>query len=294
MAYEEILTTSTGVLNTEAGGSGLINKLSTSSATPTDADYYISQYSGGGTSTTSYHRRPHSALWTYIKGKADGTYAANSHTHNYAGSSSVGGSATSAVKLDTSTAGSATQPVYFTNGKPSACTYTLAKSVPSNAVFTDTNTTYSAGTALSLSGTTFNHSNYATAGTAGTSSATSGSTLAVPYITVNAQGHVTGYGTHTHTISGFLTTVTKANVTSALGYTPCRAWTVTVPSGSSGSKAITVSGATFGKAPLIAKSSGTDTDYSKITAVSASENTLTFTLSSATSADLTLIVIETF
>jgi hypothetical protein len=43
------------------------------------------------------------------------------------------------------------------------------------------------------------------AGTAGTSSATSGSTLAVPYVTVNANGHVTGYGTHTHTVTGFLT-----------------------------------------------------------------------------------------
>ena len=62
------------------------------------------------------------------------------HTHNYAGSSSAGGSATSAVKLDTSSAGSATQPVYFSGGKPVACTYTLGKSVPSNAVFTDTNT----------------------------------------------------------------------------------------------------------------------------------------------------------
>ena len=60
------------------------------------------------------------------------------HTHNYAGSSSAGGSATSAVKLDTSSAGSATQPVYFSGGKPVACSYTLGKSVPSNAVFTDT------------------------------------------------------------------------------------------------------------------------------------------------------------
>ena len=59
------------------------------------------------------------------------------HTHSYAGSSSAGGSATSAVKLDSS-AGSATQPVYFSGGKPVACTYTLGKSVPSNAVFTDT------------------------------------------------------------------------------------------------------------------------------------------------------------
>ena len=62
------------------------------------------------------------------------------HTHNYAGSSSVGGSAISAVKLDTATAGSASQPVYFSGGKPVACTYTLEKSVPSDAKFTDTNT----------------------------------------------------------------------------------------------------------------------------------------------------------
>lgn len=42
-----------------------------------------------------------------------------------------------------------------------------------------------------------------TAGTAGTSSATSGSSLNVPYVTVNTQGIVTGYGTQKHTISGF-------------------------------------------------------------------------------------------
>ena len=69
--------------------------------------------------------------------------AASSHTHSYAGSSSVGGAATSANKLNTN-AGSATQPVYFSNGVPVATTYTLNKTVPSNAVFTDT--TYSAAT----------------------------------------------------------------------------------------------------------------------------------------------------
>lgn len=42
-----------------------------------------------------------------------------------------------------------------------------------------------------------------TSGTAGTSSATSGSTVSIPYISVNENGHVTGYGTHTHTITGF-------------------------------------------------------------------------------------------
>ena len=49
----------------------------------------------------------------------------------------LSGNASSAAKLSTS-AGSATNPVYFSDGKPVACTYTLGKSVPSNAVFTDT------------------------------------------------------------------------------------------------------------------------------------------------------------
>lgn len=66
-------------------------------------------------------------------------FATATHTHKYAGSSSSGGSATSAVKLDTATAGSATQPCYFANGKPSGCTYSLGASVPSDAVFTDAN-----------------------------------------------------------------------------------------------------------------------------------------------------------
>ncbi len=250
--------------------STLINTLPTGTATPADADYYVCQYVGGGTAYTNYHRRTMSALWSYIKGKADSVYAAISHTHksvidNNNGSSAttfcyskagmgygdytwlaawngyelravaktqfalashthaylptaggtmtgdviftsigdtatskkitwsgstdgadiyyqttaadqgnlvlnlrddsncylriayngtfksyfspsdgnfhgnVNGTADTATKLGTS-AGSATQPVYFMGGKPAACTYTLGKSVPSNAVFTDTNT----------------------------------------------------------------------------------------------------------------------------------------------------------
>lgn len=46
------------------------------------------------------------------------------------------GSASSAVAL-TSNAGSSTQPVYFSGGKPVACSYTLGKSVPADALFTD-------------------------------------------------------------------------------------------------------------------------------------------------------------
>lgn len=57
-----------------------------------------------------------------------------------------GGIASSAIKLASSdgtdiSAGSGTQPVYFANGVPKATTYSLNKSVPSDAKFTDT--TYS-------------------------------------------------------------------------------------------------------------------------------------------------------
>lgn len=82
--------------------------------------------------------------WSCVKSYVQGYAAQKSHTHSYAGSSSAGGSAASAVKLDTS-AGTATKPVYFSSGKPVACTYTLGASVPSGAKFTDT--TYGLATA---------------------------------------------------------------------------------------------------------------------------------------------------
>ena len=62
----------------------------------------------------------------------------NTIAANISGSSaSCTGNAATATKLATS-AGSATQPVYYSDGKPVSCTYTLGKSVPSDAVFTDT------------------------------------------------------------------------------------------------------------------------------------------------------------
>ena len=74
----------TGTLGAANGGTGktslqdaanaLINALSTGSSTPVDADYYVSQYVSGGTTTTTYHRRPMSALYTYIQGKTDTRY----------------------------------------------------------------------------------------------------------------------------------------------------------------------------------------------------------------------------
>lgn len=157
----------------------MINALSAGTSTPQDADYYVSQYVGGGSTTTTYHRQPMSALWAYIKSKAESVFAAKNHAHSYAGSASAGGSATSAVKLDTATAGSATKPVYFSGGKPVACTYELKKTVPADAVFTDH--TYDAATASALG--------------------------------------LVKIGSNLTIVSGLLS-LTKANVTAALGYTP--------------------------------------------------------------------------
>lgn len=67
----------------EDGVSNAINKLSIGTDIPSDADYYVSQYAGGGGINTTYHRRPVSALWSYIKSKADKVYASSSHTHSY-------------------------------------------------------------------------------------------------------------------------------------------------------------------------------------------------------------------
>ena len=83
-----------------------------------------------------------------------------------------------------------------------------------------TDTTYSANTGIKLNGTTFQHTNSVTAATAGTSSATNGSTLAVPYITYDAQGHITGSGTHTHTVNGFLTSSSSLDATKLTGTVP--------------------------------------------------------------------------
>lgn len=68
--------------DTAEGVSAALNRLTTGSDTPSDADYYICQYARGGTSKTTYHRRPVSALWSYVKGKADAVYASKSHVHS--------------------------------------------------------------------------------------------------------------------------------------------------------------------------------------------------------------------
>lgn len=107
--------------------------------------------------------------------------AASGHTHSYAGSSSVGGAATSANKINTD-AGNATNPVYFSNGIPVKTTYTLNKSVPSNAVFTDTTydvaTTSDNGLMSSADKTKLNYTNVAY-GTCSTAAATAAKVVVI-------------------------------------------------------------------------------------------------------------------
>ena len=59
----------TGKTTLKDAGNDILNALDTGSSTPVDADYYISQYVNGGTTTKTYHRRPMSALWSYISSK---------------------------------------------------------------------------------------------------------------------------------------------------------------------------------------------------------------------------------
>ncbi len=72
--------------------------------------------------------------WDEITSKPS-TFTPSEHTHNYAGSSSAGGSATSADKLNTN-AGSSAVPVYFGDGIPKACTTSGTYTSTGTALFT--------------------------------------------------------------------------------------------------------------------------------------------------------------
>ena len=121
-------TSKTGIIQiTKANLNSFINTLDTGSSTPVDADYYISQYVNGGTTTTTYHRRPMSALWAYIKGKINAS--TDAFTISISGNAAT---ATTANKLGTN-AGSSSQPVYFANGVPVAITGALGNDITGNA-----------------------------------------------------------------------------------------------------------------------------------------------------------------
>lgn len=109
----------------------------------------------GNVGTMAYENKNSYSSATEVETALSGKQASGNYltgTTKYAGSSTQGGAATSAEKLtNTAAIGSGTQPVFFTaNGVPSATTYSLSKSVPSDAVFTDT--TYASGNFITITG----------------------------------------------------------------------------------------------------------------------------------------------
>ena len=185
-----------GTIGAAYGGTGqtslinsanaLINALSTGSDIPVDNDYFVSQYVNGGTSTTTYHRRPMSTLWVYIKNKInaeDGLFD-DDYVPKTGGeftgavtvsdiftadeivteSLTVNGtsqftnvtsnySAISTLQADEATVGNliVNGVARFNNGLYGDITgkingYTIAKDVPASALFTDTTYTFTGGT----------------------------------------------------------------------------------------------------------------------------------------------------
>lgn len=268
--------------------------LTEDTSSPTDADYYIAQYVGGGISTTSYHRRPHSALYGYIKDKLDSVYVPLTRTVNSkalsanitltlddigngstrslanylpltggtlsnatfypltinnstSGATSVGiqfngagtrlgniyvtgsnntlhfyygdsdniilhsGNYTSFVNttnfpglngnqtitLSGDVSGSGATSISVSIGQEKVTNAMLAGSIDNGKLANSSITINGASTSLGGSFSTAS----ITAGTAGQSTASSGVSFSIPYVTMNAYGIVTGYGTHTHTIS---------------------------------------------------------------------------------------------
>ena len=175
----------TGETTAKDAANSFVNALDTASATPKDADYFISQYTNGGTTNTTYYRRPISTLWTYISGKI----------------SSVLG------LTDSAYGGSAAQ----VNG------HTVQSDVPANAAFTDT--TYTGTSPITVSGTAIAHeSSGVTAASKGDTTAqtpTWGGTFKAVSGTVNSTGHLTAFDEHTVTIPSITATTSAVGLMSA-------------------------------------------------------------------------------
>lgn len=96
----EVLPTTKGGTGTNAASksaltSSLINSLSTEDSTPKDADYYVGQAAGGGTTNTTYKRHTLLSIWNYIAGKISSVLGLTKS--NYAGKAATAGTADKAV-----------------------------------------------------------------------------------------------------------------------------------------------------------------------------------------------------
>lgn len=81
----------TGQTTANGAANVFINSLDIGTSVPEDNDYYISQYVNGGTTNTSYYRRPTSFLWEYIKGKISSVLGLTATA--YGGKASTAGTA---------------------------------------------------------------------------------------------------------------------------------------------------------------------------------------------------------
>lgn len=166
-----------------------LNKTVPSNAVFTDTTYSSKSEANGGTDVSlvttgekyNWNRKSNLVL-------GNTSYTALAGSTKYAGSSTQGGAATSAEKLtNTSNIGNTNQPVYFTaSGVPAAISYTINKSVPSNAVFTDTHYT----THL-----------YAGSGTAANAATTNGNTKLTVVDNTTTRNSVTIKGTGGATVT---------------------------------------------------------------------------------------------
>ena len=182
-----------------------LNKTVPSDAVFTDTTYSSKSEANGGTDVSlvttgekyNWNRKSNLVL-------GNTSYTALAGSTKYAGSSTQGGAATSAEKLtNTSNIGNTNQPVYFTtSGVPTAISYTIDKSVPSNAVFTDTHYT----THL-----------YAGSGTAANAATTNGNTKLTVVDNTTTRNSVTIKGTGETTVesdANGVVTINSVNKTS--------------------------------------------------------------------------------
>ena len=178
-----------------------LNKTVPSNAVFTDTTYSSKSEASGGTDV-SLVTTGEKYTWNHKSNLALGNTSSTALAGNtkYAGSSTQGGAATSAEKLtNTSNIGNTNQPVYFTtSGVPAAISYTINKSVPSNAVFTDTHYT----THL-----------YAGSGTAANAATTNGNTKLTVVDNTTTRNSVTIKGTGGTTVTSDKNGVVTINST---------------------------------------------------------------------------------
>lgn len=130
-------------------------------------------------------------------------------------SGALSGNADTATKLGTSNVGDTTTPIYLSAGVPKALSYTIAKSVPSNAEFTDTKVT-EVGNHYTPSADT---NSALSVDASSTTSASWASTSLVTGVNISrdAKGHVTGLTVDSIQMPSN-PNVWKANSSSSEGY----------------------------------------------------------------------------